>query len=791
MIKNYLLIALRNLAKNRVYAIINILGLGLAIAICIVAYFNFAFSASFDRQHENFESIYRVNSLRDMQGRNQEYGLVPSALAPEIENEIPGIEKVTRIFNSTSPVKLGNQIFSRRISYVDPDFFEIFTIPLFSGNSESLSERNNVLISEDLANTLFGEDNPLGKSLSIINDENSEFVYTVAGIFEDSKDNSSFRFDILTHSDNFLTMWNINDTNWESWTNIMFVQLSNNNLVSDIEESLKRYVPIQNRAREDFKITEFRLVSLKDVGDNSREIWSSSLFPALHPAASMSPPIMALMILLIACFNFANTTIAAMGRRLKEIGLRKTFGGFRKQLVFQFLLESIIICSLATLVGLAIARFLVPAYSSLWEYMTLTMEMSGHWNFLIFLLILLLGTGFMSGVYPALHISRLNPIEILRSRARIGKTGIISSILLTLQFSISIMALVMGIVFLKNAEYQDTLDLGYDRDKIIAVPIITENFDEYYEAIIDNPLIVSAAGTQQHIGFGIYRRPLKDKENQIEVDVMDIGPNYAITVGLRLVEGRLFDELRVDADRNGSIIINQQFAKDFSFEEPVGKTVSLYDTTTLTIIGVVEDYYSAGLWRAIEPAIMRLSQEDRYFNLVVRASPENLTMVYEYLSSTWQEHFPSYVFSGMYQEETMQEGKDINDSIMKINMFLAIVATMLSLIGIYSLVSLSVLHRTREIGIRNINGASVLNIIMILSRKFIIMLSIAAIIGCAGGYYISALLLDSIWDYFLDINPWILLISVIIMFGMTALTVTGKTYSAATQNPVKALQTDQ
>jgi putative ABC transport system permease protein len=308
--------------------------------------------------------------------------------------------------------------------------------------------------------------------LLIVNDGNDEFIYTITGVFVDLPENNSFVFDILTHADNFLTMWDINDTDWRSWANIMFVQLNSNTEPATIEESLDKYLDIQNRAREDFIITSFRLVPMKDVGDNSRDIWSSSLFSALHPAATMTPPIMALMILLIACFNFANTTIAAMGRRLKEIGLRKTFGGYRTQLIVQFFMESLIITGLATLIGIAIARFLVPAYSSLWEYMTLTMSMAGAWNFVVFLLVLLLLTGFMSGVYPAFHISRLNPVEILRSSARIGKTGLVSSILLTLQFSISIMALIMGVVFLKNSEYQATLDLGFDRDKIIVVSII-------------------------------------------------------------------------------------------------------------------------------------------------------------------------------------------------------------------------------------------------------------------------------------------------------------------------------
>ena len=790
MIKNYLLISLRNLYKNRVYAAINILGMGIALAVCIVAYFNYAFDYTFDRQHENFDEIYRLTSTRDMEGRSQEYGLIPAALSLEIKDEIPGVKNLTRLFNSYSPIKYDKELFSRRITYVDPEFFDIFTVRMKEGNPESLQERNNILISESFGNTLFGDNSPLGKSVSIINDANQEFTYTISGVFEDCQDNSSFRYDVLTHSDNFLSMWQINDTDWRAWTNVLFLQLNSEASKDAIIESLNSYLPQQNKAREDFVITGFNLVALDDVGDNSRELWVSSLFPGLHPAATLAPPIMAFFILLIACFNFANTTIATMGRRLKEIGLRKTFGGFRIQLIVQFFLESLVICTLATLVGIAIARFLVPAYSSLWEYMTLSMSMAGHWNFILFLLGLLLLTGFMSGVYPALYISRLNPVNILRSQTRFGKTGLVSHILLTLQFSISIMALVMGIVFIKNSDFQQNMDMGYERDKLITVPIISEHFEQYREAVKDNPLISVAAGTQQHIGFGIYRRPLKYRDLQVEVDVMDVGPEWTGAVGLRLKDGRLFDPLRVDADREGSVIVNEQFVKDFGMDNPVGQTLTMYDTTTFTIIGVVEDYLVAAVWRAVEPAILRLARSEDYFNLVVRTTPENMVEVKEYLKDKWQTLFPSYVFEGMFQEETMEEEKYLNESITKLNMFLAVVATILSLIGIYSLVSLSILHRTKEIGIRNVVGAPLIKIMALLNRKFIIILFIASLIGCAGGYYISAMLLDSIWDYFTDITIWMMLTAAIIMFAVTLITISAKTYRAAIQNPVDALQSE-
>jgi hypothetical protein len=584
-------------------------------------------------------------------------------------------------------------------------------------------------------------------------------------------------------------MWNVNDDFWKLLTNCIFVQIPEKTLLSSISTGLKEYLTVQNKAREDFKINRFNLVPLDDVGENTRNIWSSGLFPSLHPAALISPPIMAIFILLIACFNFANTSIATFSKRLKEIGLRKTFGGQRRQLLTQFMIETLIVCLLALFAGILIAEFLVPAYSSLWAYMSIKLTFTDYGFFWVFLVLLLLLTGFIAGVYPALYVSSFNPSAVLKGTSAFRGSGKLSTVLLTLQFSISIAALVMGIVFAKNADYQKTLDLGYDREKLLILPIPPENYTSLRTEILTNPKVISAGGTQNHICFGSYRRPVKNEEKQLEIDVMDIGPEYAQTMGLRLVEGRLFDELRLGADReNGSIIVNQKLVNDFGWKEATGKVVTLYDTTKLTIIGVVKDFYLNGLWNEIEPTMVRLARNDTYYNIAIRANEGDLPEVLEFLRAKWKAMIPNNIFGGMTQEDVMQEEKDINSSIMKVNVFLAIAATLLSLIGMFNMVSLDIIRRTKEVGIRKIQGAPVPVIMFLMSRKFLIILFIASVLGCAGGYYMSTMLLDSIWDYFVDIRAGLLICAALIMIVATVLTIVFKIARAAMRNPVVSLR---
>ncbi|MFC2080500.1 FtsX-like permease family protein, partial [Bacteroidota bacterium] len=725
-----------------------------------------------------------------MQDREQEFGIVPAPLGTEIKKDLPAISKAARIMNSYSPVKVGIDNFNRRVSYVDPDFLDIFTFHLLSGNKEVIKDPNLVLISREMATALYGKTEPIGQALSIYNDNNQEYVYTVAAVFEDLPQNSSFRIDILTNIDNFLSMWKYSDVHWQNFARVLFLQIPEPGTIPMVKEGLDKYVPVQNKANESFTINGFNLIALKDVNKRSRDTWSNSLYPGLHPAAVLAPLAMALMMLLIAVFNFANVAIASAGKRLMEIGIRKTLGGTRKQLMLQFLIENYIICFLALLAGIAGATILVPAYSSMWEYMTLTLSFSQYPGFWVFLVLLLLLTGLVAGIYPALYISSFKPLKILQSRTRLGTGGPLAKGLLGFQFTISVLAIVSGIIFSRNAVYQETLDMGYARKELIVVGLNPKDFTSYYNAIIQNPKIISAAGTQEHIGYGWYQRTIEDEDQEIEVSVMDIGPRYLQTMGIKVLNGRIFEPDRVEADRGVSIVVNQMMAEAFGWEDPLGRRVRMSDTIMYKVIGVVEDFYVGGVWTKIEPMMIKLPPEDSYRTLAIRAFPEDLPQVLEYLRETWVKMIPNYPFQGQYQEDTLEEEKVINRSIKQIYIFLAIVATLLSMIGLYTLISLSILNRTKEIGIRKVMGSPVSRIWLVLSKGFLINLAVSSIIGCVGGYYLSLLLLDSIWEYWLDFTPGIYIYSILIILLATAVTITGKVYRAALQNPVDCLQNE-
>ena len=790
MFGNYLKVALRDLYKNRIFAVINILGLGLALAICIVAYFNYRFDTDFDRQHLNMDRIYRVTTTREIQGRQQEYGLTPNILARQVSGKLSQVGKICRYQRAYSPVRAGEEIIRKQVSFVDPEFLDIFTVALITGSSEAIHEMNNVLVSDDLAGILYGPEDPVGKSISIVNDEGIVHAFIVAGVFRKFPLNSSFQFDVLTNYGNFLTMWNVKDDDWKLWTTATFIMVNDATATGQIIRQLSEYIPLQNQAREDAKVTSFRMIPFRQVNRNTREIWNSGLYPGLHPAARIAPPIMAILILLIACFNFTNTSIAASGRRLREIGIRKVLGGQRRQIIIQFLTDNLLISFLALLLGVALAGFLVPAYSSLWDYMSLRLTFNGYPGFWLFLVLLLAVAGILAGSYPAFYISAFKPVSILYGKWKLGSASLLSWSLLTLQLIISVMALVSGFVFTKNAAFQETIDLGYDKDNLIVVPIDTEpDCIAFRNEVMKNPDISSVAFTEEHIGWGAYVRSMKNGDIRLEVDMMDIGAGYAETMGLRLVDGRLFSEERKEYDvSNRSVIVNRKLAESFGWENALGQRLVMYDTVIYTVTGVVSDFHAQGFFTRIHPTVLALSQGEHVRVMAVRAGKEKLPQVQEYLSVVWKSMFPNIPYGGMYQEETLAEARSINSSIQKVYIFLAVSAGVLSLIGLYTLVSLGIINRTKEVGIRKVLGSGMTHVVWVLSRRFIVVVTVSSVLGCLAAWYTCRGLMSSIWEVYTEITAGLFILAVLLIFFSAVLTIAWKVYIAASMNPSWSLR---
>jgi len=792
MLKNYLKITFRNFSKNKVYVFINIIGMGLALACCIVAYLNTQFDWDFDKNHVNIDKIYKIHSNKDIKGQLVEYGITPRPLGPAIATDISGIDHVVRYSpaNQSVEYKELNKILSQSIGFVDPGFLDVFTFPEVKGSAKSYEDIQNVVITERTAAVYFGDEEPLGKVLTVYGDDGDPFNFIVSAIIETPPLNTSIQFDLLLAYENFYKVFNLEKNDWKRFAGGTFLYSESGIDVAEIEKILtEKFVRVQNAAREDWKIARYNLVPMAIHGHISNDIRADWLWDSMHPAAVIAPPIMAILILLIACFNFTNTAIATSNNRLKEIGLRKVMGGNRNQLIVQFMTENLIICLIAIIFSMAVAIWMVPAYSAMWQGMTLEMNFTENIGMYLFLFSLLIFTAILAGGYPSIYVSRYEPVKILRGTLEIGGASRLSKILLGLQFTITVMALFASIAFIQNATYQNELDMGFDRDQIIGVPL--ENNTEYQKMLASfqsNPAFKSIAGTGQHIGSWNYSRTLKSQDTELEVGMMNFGPNYVETLGLTILEGRSFKKELEKSDIKNSILVNERLVEEFGWKDPIGQRLSISDSVHLSVVGVMKNFYMAGFWEEIDPMAMRLDSTENFNYIVGKVDVANITDAYNYLENEWLAKIESKTFNGFYQEDLVKEAKEVNNNILILFSFLGIIAVVLSGVGLFTMVSLSVIKKVKEIGVRKVLGGSVGHIVALINRQFLVMLTVSSILGVIGGYFLIDALIASIFVYYKNMDLYTFLIPSATILIISLIISSIRIYRTAIQNPIDSLR---
>lgn len=792
MLKNHLLILFRNLNKNRLFVFINVMGLSIAIGCCVVAYFNFDFNNSFDDVHKNAASIYRVNSLREYQGKMTAYGLVPLPLGETIRQNVKDVEMVSRVTGSWMSMKLGDENFSTYAGYVDPEFFRMFSIEFLEGSNLAMTDKSKVVISDQLAKRYFGKENPIGKVVTHLVRSDLKKEYEIVGVYKFPKANSSFDQDLFALYDNY---WDVsaelqNGTNWKL-RNTLFVYVADADRVAMVEKQLNNYAENNNKVREDFIIQEFKLDQLKGmaVRDEVENRPGSNTRQAAPISAVIGCGVMGVIMLLIACFNLTNTAIALSSKRLKEIGIRKVMGSVRRQLIMQYIGEALVICFVGLILGLALAdSFLVPSFNQLWPYMKLEANYINNPEFLIFMAGILCVAALIAGAYPAFYVSKFHPAAILKGKLQFGGNNIVTYFFLGTQLVLSLMGIVCGLSFVDNARFQKEFDMGFNKDGVIYTYV--ENRSEYEtfrNAIVNNTDILSVAGSLHHVNSGYYNDPIKHEGQEIESNIMEVGDDYLKTVGMTLLEGRDFNK-DSETDRKESVIITQELARKFGWDKPIGKQIVWMDTVKLYVVGVVKDIYS--LWDPLEPMMIRYSDPEKVNYALVNVQPDKMESVNAFMEKKWKETFPNRLYSPRYMNAGAVEANQVNSNILIMFLFQGSVALFLSVTGLFTLVSLNIIKRLKEIGVRKVLGASVVNISRIINTQFVVILVIACVIGGYSGMFLSDLLMGSIWEQHQPSTIITAFFSCLLLLAACIISVASITYKTAKMNPVDVLRSE-
>lgn len=792
MIANYLLITLRSMMKNKVFIITNVFGMGIALAIAIVTYLAYQYDATFDAVHTKGQRLYRIGSVREFEGKQTRFGYAPYPMSEVAAKTIDDIERSSPYLPSHSNFKVGNDLFAANLSYVSPEFFEMFSFDFIAGNGTSLT-RSDVFISETVAIRLFASaGNAIGKTITQVYGNTLKDA-KVTAVFREQPMNSSFfkrEGSAFMHEDNFLDEFS--DVKRDDWrtSSTIFIQVNDQHRLESVEKQLQPFAANNNQVREDFQIKYFTLDSFSSLAHTDRDQnVQATTWSAPPVAAIIGSVIMSMLILLIACFNLTNTAIAISSSRLKEIGIRKVMGSLRIQLIIQFIGQTAVICVLALAVGLALSDFMVEG----WNLMTNNnihlepnyLEIPG---FIVFLIAVVLVTAILAGSYPAFYISKFKPVSILKGKVKFGGTNYFTRTLLGLQFAISLIAIVSSIAFMQNAQYQKNYDLGYEACGTVIASVNNEQeFETYRNALHQNPDITWIAGAKTGLFANRMHEPVKHQSSQAEVDIIEVGTEYLQTMDLRLLEGRNFIK-DSDTDFRESVIISSKMASLFNLQDPIGKEIIWRDSLKLYVVGVIKDVYTQGLWREMDPLMIRCVKPSEYRQIVIATEPEKISGVNASMAKAWGAVFPNRLYNGYMLSSSLQAVASLNKSIMYGYGFLGLIAMILSATGLYSLLSLNIIKRTKEIGIRKIVGASVSHITRVVNTEFAIILVLSSILGSLASYNWCSIIMSSIWKYYQPVTTSTFVIAIGLMFTVSILTIARKLYCVATMNPIDTLK---
>ena len=805
MFKNYLKVALRNLLRYKFFSLINIIGLAIGMAASILIALWVLDELSYDKHNEKGDRIYRIE--RDIFFNNERY-LVPvtgAIYGSTIKSDLPEFEDMVRLYPNELSIEDNRGVDHReRVFFADASIFNVFTFQFLRGDpGKSLKDPFTVVLTSKGAEKYFGNEDPINKHL-LIEWGDEKKSYLVTGIIENVPDNSHFHFDVLV---SFNTLETYMPDNLKTWLNnylYTYVLLKDGIEKEQVEAKLQilveQYIlPAYNQFFQDDDpetSMELYLLSIKDIHLSDR-MWSIESGGSKTSVYIFS--IIAVLILVIACFNFMNLSTALAGRRSLEVGVRKTMGANKKQLVSQFLTESFILAVISFVMALLIIEVILPYYNT-FANKSLSLLTLGKTENLLILLIIIIGTGIIAGLYPAFYLSSFKPIAVLKGKMN-GKASNFNfrQILVVLQFGISISLIIGTLTAYLQINYFQNKSLGFEKENMLIIPVESNYVREHYQAfrdeliqqpIIQNVASSSAIPTKSNYSDTGFETELLPDETFLS-RYYSIDYDYFKNYGIEIITGRNFSK-EYPNDTLGKWILNEAAIKKMGIKDPekaIGATYTHYGNEMETkgkIIGVVKDYHYHGLDKKIEPMSHFLSRNQIGFISVKYAEGKEKEIV-ELVEKKWKKQFPGVQFSSIFLTERYNNLYQNEQKMKKTLIGFTILAIFVACLGLFGLAAFIAQQKTKEIGIRKVHGASINSIVQMLNKVFIKWVLIANIIAWPVAYYFLDEWLAGFY-YRISLPVWVFVISGLIGLLIAIMTVSYQAYKAARSNPLNALK---
>jgi ABC-type antimicrobial peptide transport system permease subunit len=790
MFWNYLKIAWRNIKRYKGYSFINIVGLAVGLACCILILLWVQDELNYDRFHANLNDLYRINAEFHKTEPVTHYWPVCAPLAPALKEEYPEIIRATRFtrLRRGQLVRYKDKSFlESQICLADPDFFVMFSFPLMDGNSHSvLTQPNSIVLVESAAAKYFGDKNPVGEVIHI----NNEHDFTVAGVMEDVPENSTIHFDFLIpfiRIEDFETAWAVLD-NWTLGGFATYIQLEQAALAEGLENKIAHYLKKHVPESEDV----IYLQPFQDI-----HLFSSRVQFGIEGQGDISYvyifSLIALFVLIIASINFMNLATARSANRAKEVGLRKVVGARRAQLIRQFFSESLGMAFLSLILAVALVEIFLPIFAKL-SGKTLVLDFSSHITVLLAILLMTLITGVLSGSYPALFLSSLRPVKVLKGTLKPeGQGFLFRRILVVSQFSLSILLIICTIVVSRQNEFMQNKRLGFDREYVVYVPIreeLANKYETFKTELVKNTGIMNVAASSSLPSYGVILTTDrvswegKNPEDNVVLEVTSTGYDFIETFNMEVVEGRSFSK-KFLTDEEEAIVINETAKKIIGMEDPVGKKLIFGDAET-TIIGVVKDYHFKSLHTKIEPLIMAIVPS-LYRYVFIKLEAGDIPHALAGAEETWKTFFPDTPFEYQFLDEAYDRLYRTEQRMGTLFNYFTILAIMISCLGLFGLASFMAEKRTKEIGIRKVLGASLSGIVVLLNKQFTKWVLIANLVAWPVAYYAMSNWLQG-FAYRINFGIGTFALAAVTALAIAVGTVSYQSVKAALTNPADSLR---
>lgn len=786
MINNYFKLAIRNVKRHKGYALMNILGLAVGMACCILILLYVQYELSYDRYHHHADHTYRI--LLSREGfTDQPFAGSPPRLASALKDSCPEVIRATRVKNEVTSVRYKTRFFrENRFYFVDPDFLEIFDFPLLSGNPQAaLDEPLSLLLTSDMARKYFGDKNPVGRVVSC-NTYGQPIDYRVTGVLDNVPSNSHFHFDFLTPMSSLGVLRG--EAYISSWDNNAFktyLQIAEGSSPEGLDTKVEALFVGKIPWKPDITLESIKDIHLFSKANPDMELEPNSDIRYLHFFSAIS-----LFIMLIACFNYINLATAYSARRAMEIGIRKVVGAQKGQIARQFFSEALLLSLLALSLAALLAGLFLPTFRSL-----IGSELNGPWaNMAIVggVLGIMLITGIVSGVYPALYLSSFRPIFVLKTRFRAGSKNrsFFRHTLVVFQFVISAALIVSTITISKQLHYIQNKKMGFNKDYVLTALIgdqsLRENNEPLKAELMNHPHIMAvstASGLLTDIGWRVgpeWEGKPQDQNPMFYKIGVDF--NYLVLYEMEVVAGRKFSR-EYTTDEKEAVLLNETALRITGWEDPIGKR---FDNGT--VVGIVKDFHFELLREAIKPIFFRvMTDNNASFFLSVKITSEDIPATLAYIDKTWKKFSPDYPFSYTFVDSAIENLYRSEQRIGNAFKYFSLIAIFIACLGLFGLISFTVEQRTKEIGIRKIMGASVPKIMMMLSFDFAKLVLLANIIAWPAAYYFVNRWLEG-FAYRTALGPWIFLLTGIVTLIIAMVTIGIKSFKAATADPVDSLR---